>query len=135
MTLPHKVKYTDKVVGGDAKYFRIRINPKYKDDAGLMAHEYEHIVQWYKSVAVLSALVVLISIFSLPYAIALSPIVFFGHNILYRSKFYRKYCETRAIREQLKHYSPSMLDWGAERLSKDYNLDISKEQALKELVG
>ena len=47
MKLPIWLKYTDKVEGGDSFMFRIRINPKYQDDKGLLAHEVEHVRQWY----------------------------------------------------------------------------------------
>lgn len=45
--LPYYLQVTDKVKYEDSKYFRIRINPKYVDDVGLLAHGKEHVRQWY----------------------------------------------------------------------------------------
>lgn len=129
MKLPHVLRYTDKVEGASQKLFVIRINPKYKGDEGLYAHEYEHLKQWYMvtlvSLAFLLCLVYFVS--SSFYSLIIIP--FFVHNLLYRLRVYRKWAEVRAFKEHLKHYNGEHLDWAANALSKDYNLNITFEQA------
>ena len=53
--------YTDKVAAGDRIRFTpvIRINPRYKSDKGLHAHEQAHVAQWV-AVAILTGVPVLL---------------------------------------------------------------------------
>ena len=80
----------------------IFIRPEYRADAGLLAHELEHVRQWYRNPA-------------------------FG--IFYKfSKKFRLKVELEAYRKQLEH-SPGDLDTFAQFLVEKYNLDISFSQA------
>ena len=48
--LPHWTTYTDNLppnVGGRAEFCFILILPKYRDDAGIHRHEYEHVKQFW----------------------------------------------------------------------------------------
>lgn len=53
--LPSLTIYTDNLpanVGGCANGPVVRIRPKYRDDAGIHAHEDEHVEQWYVGVMI-----------------------------------------------------------------------------------
>ena len=77
--IPHILIVTDKMperLGGMANAFVIRIRPKYANDAGLIAHEKEHVRQFWITLGM--------------------------HGILYLlSKRYRLWSETKAYRVQL----------------------------------
>ncbi len=129
MKLPHKVSYTMGVRGGDAKLFYVRINPKYKDDKGLHAHEYEHVKQWYKMTLICSAMMLgVMAIFSTDFWVLL-PMCATVHGLLYTfSTAYRLYCEEHAFKAQMKH-NPDSLDFFADALASYYDLSITVEQA------
>jgi hypothetical protein len=134
MKLPHILRYTDGVEGGKQFAFVIRINPKYKDDKGLFAHEYEHLKQWYifliiSSIIVYGGLFYGYHIFS--YFVAV-PLV--GHNLLYRFKAYRRWSEVKAFRKQLEHYTPDKINWAANHLARYYQLDITVAEAKRLLT-
>ena len=110
----YSLKYTDanmkENVGGYAKAWFIRIRPRYKDDKGIHAHELKHVEYWWK------------------YGII--------GRLLYKfSKTYRLNEEVECYKEQLK-YAPATgnpehyRDMYAGFIADDYNLDISKEEAL-----
>jgi len=136
MKLPHTVEYTTQVAAGDAKYWKVRINPKYQFDKGLMAHEYEHIKQWYRSLILFIPLA-FIAYFVTPTALVVGvPLVLMLHNNIYgSSEKYRFYCEVRAFRAQIKTYKYEawFFDWAANALVNQYNLKVTKEQALNAL--
>ena len=86
----------------------IFIKPEYKDDRGLLEHEKEHVKQWLFSIGL--------------------------HSILYLfSKRYRLWSEVQCYRAQLKH-SPGREELFASFIADRYDLDITKEEALKELT-
>ncbi len=87
----------------------IKIRPKYKDDAGLIAHEIEHFKQFIRTLGL--------------------------HAILYN--FVDKYkllAEVKAYKVQLKYPCGNALVF-ADFISTKYNLAITKEEALKLLIG
>jgi hypothetical protein len=58
--IPAYIRYTDDMpqwMGGYAKWFYIAIRPKYKDDAGIHAHEREHVKQWWITSIIACALI------------------------------------------------------------------------------
>ena len=129
MKLPHKVSYTHSVKAGDAHLWNIRINPKYKDDAGLYAHEYEHIKQWYKSVLLLGIILLGLAVIFSADLLYVAPVIVPVHGVLYRfSSAYRAYCEAEAFKAQLKHY-PEQIDFFAEFLAGNYDLGITVAEA------
>ena len=83
----------------------IFIRPQHKDDKGLLAHEMEHVAQWWRT---------------------------FGlHSFLYLfSKRYKLKCEVEAYKVQLL-YSPYAHYKFAEFISKNYDLNITEAQALE----
>jgi len=81
----------------------ILIRPKYRDDAGLLAHEKVHVRQWMKN-----------------------PLM--GLWYLF-SKDSRLAYEVEAYREQLKHYKDDKSATFARFISEDYGLEITPYQA------
>ena len=116
------------------------IRPKYKQDAGLKAHEAIHAAQWMMMAAigpVCAAIVYLAQIEAAqPYllAILLAPSLF--HGLLY--KFLDKYrliCEVDAYKAQLKCYPDDRTELLAGFLASKYDLDIGHTTAIKLLKG
>jgi hypothetical protein len=100
--------YTTHFLNGFAGYTYgpvILIDPAYKDDLGLLAHEQTHVKQFWRT---------------------------FGlHPILYRfSESYRLKSEVEAFRVQLKH-SPGREALFAKYISEKYDLDITQAEALE----
>ncbi len=82
----------------------ILIDPAYRDDLGLLAHEREHMAQWIMTLGL--------------------------HSLLYRfSKQYRFWSEVRAYRVQLT-YSPHAAERFAQFIATKYDLDVTVEFAL-----
>jgi len=114
----YSLKFTDNIpegTGAYAKAWFIRIRPAYKDDRGILAHEMEHIKQWWR--------------------------LLFLHSALYLfCRRYRQWAETQAYKEQLKW--PPATDAVDEYrriyavfLVKKYKLGISAETAYRLLGG
>ena len=103
-----QVKITDDMLdwqAGCAWAWIVKIRPKYRDDAGLLAHELVHVRQWWR-------LLIL-------------------HPILYAwSKRYRLRCEVEAYREQLTYCSANRDLFGYSIASR-YGLEITAEEAAK----
>jgi hypothetical protein len=140
MNLPHLTIYTDNLppnVGGTAQGFLVKIRPKYKDDVGIHNHEYKHVNQWYKALAVWVAIIALLTIATyddLGYAIAPLSIAGIGlHGLLYLFvRSYRLEAEAQAYAEQVK--AGANLDDMANDLAGDsYKLGITQEQAKEEI--
>lgn len=95
---------------GKANAFIVRIKERYKDDKGLLVHEVVHVKQWFMTLGL--------------------------HSILYKFfKGYRYLAEIKAYRKQLVYadnVSASARHF-ASFLSKKYDLDVSTEEALKDL--
>ena len=140
MRLPHYVQITDKTKYGDSKLFRIRLNPKYKDDKGLMLHEYTHVKQFYAGLCLglVVALIVYLTSNRLDYTFYSLCIAPFWKGMAY--KFFapfRLLFEVQAFAKQIsieaaehhEHYIKSF----AKSLSKNYNLSISEEKASQKL--
>lgn len=90
--------------------WRAYISPEHADDPGLLAHELEHVKQWWLTFGLLS--------------------------ILYpRIKSVRQWAETGAFRAQLRAYPQDHRDYYvdalAKQLSEQYDFGISYEQARK----
>lgn len=89
----------------------IFIDPRYKDDQGLLAHEQCHVRQAWRNV--------------------FPPI----HALRYTfSKAYRLKCEVEAYKKQLE-YNPTAAPHFANYLATRYDLDITPEKALELLNG
>lgn len=129
------VKYTDDVRVGDSKLFRIRINPKYKDDEGVLEHEITHVMQWYASLVYVSMLTIVLAIMGYYNAMLFAGVLgLAGHNLLSTfSRWYRKHIEAEAFAAQLDVIGWQYLDSLAESLAYKYDLNITPEQA-KDLI-
>jgi hypothetical protein len=140
MKLPHYVQITDKTAYGDSKLFRIRLNPKYKDDKGLMLHEYTHVKQFYAGLCfgLVVALIVYLASNRLDYTFYSLCIAPFWKGMAYTFLApCRLFFEVDAFAKQIsiesaehhEHYIKSF----AKSLSKNYNLSISQEKASQKL--
>jgi hypothetical protein len=83
----------------------ILIHPDYRNDLGLLAHEREHVAQWFRTLGLNSLLYLL-------------------------SERYRLWSEVRAYRVQLLH-SPGREALFAKYIAEDYDLDITQAEALE----
>lgn len=99
-----------KNAAGVSRGFFVIINPKYKNDIGLLEHELTHSRQFWKYGLI---------VHSLRY---------------YFSKEYRLKCEVEAYKEQLKFPPASenperYLDKYASYISENYNFEVTKDEA------
>lgn len=106
--------FVPKGSAGCVRLLFIFIDPKYKDDIGLLEHEKTHVRQSLKG-------------------------LIFPHVFLY--KFYRKYrlnCEVEAYKVQIREYNVKDFmrhsEYFANVIATKYGLDITKEEALKLLL-
>lgn len=137
MKLPHWVIYTDRLpsgVGGTANGPVVRIRPEYRADAGIHAHEYQHVIQWYAEGLVGMLLVVLLALAAgihWPLALALAPAGMATHSLGYAlCTSHRLWCEVQAYRVQMRH--GLCLDYAARRLmSPRYKLGLRYNDAVK----
>lgn len=116
------------------KGFVVLVRPKYKDDTGLIAHEYLHVRQW-----------LWLSLFGIPVWMLLewaglheySPlaIISFGlQPLLYTLvPAFRLWCEVECYKLQATYYKDDRRAHFAKFISTKYDLDISIEDALKKL--
>tara|TARA_R110002124_G_scaffold147182_2_gene312423 strand:- start:352 stop:819 length:468 start_codon:yes stop_codon:yes gene_type:complete len=150
MRLPRWLTYTAIIKGGDSKLFRIRINPKYKEDKGLLAHEEEHVRQWYIFTLVSFVLsmggLITYGGFDIHYSWWLMVLTYssLGYNMLSMvSKKFRFFIETKCYAAQVKKYSLKHREYYikafAKFLTENYDLGITNEVATaalrKELGG
>lgn len=137
MKLPHYKVITDKVIFGDSKMCRIRINPHYTDDKGLLAHEERHVKQWY--ISMLISLVVCTGIWLLGYrdiALGLFIISACFKDLLYMIwPWFRLKLEIDAARAQLDAGGWKYLDNVARTLAYNYDFDISFYEAKNLIKG
>lgn len=143
MRYPSLTIYTDNLpsdVGGCANAFVVRIRNKYRDDAGIHAHEAEHVRQWWMGVLIggLAALMPTIllapAIWSAWWPLALSagcglhPLAYL---LLPR---YRLWAEARAYRIQASCYPDDRSRLFAGFLASKYGLEITPGEALIEIT-
>jgi hypothetical protein len=141
MNLPYYLQVTDEVLYGDSKLFRIRLNPEHKDDTGLLAHEYEHVKQWYIGfglglvIALITYLVFQREDYTF-YALCIAP--FWKDSAYTFIKPARLFLEVQAVVAQIKRILPPehkdfYIEYFAERLSKDYGLSTTAEVIAKKI--
>lgn len=121
-------------VGGCANGPVIRILEKYRNDIGLHEHELLHVKQWAAwSILTIPLLYVLYSINRLDLAyLAVIPLSI--HSFLYMIfPKYKLWAEVQAYKVQAAQYKDNRKPLFAEYISKNYSLNITKEQALVEL--
>ena len=137
MKLPYYLKVTDKVKYADSKMFRIRINPKYEEHEGLMAHEYEHIKQFY---TVFIPLMIIAAFTWFNYrqdvGLVIGVLAFVCKDLAYTFiKKVRFALEARAYRKQLEVQGPQNLEVFAKALAENYDLNVTVEEARKKIKG
>lgn len=141
--LPSLTIYTDNLppgVGGCANGPVVRIQPKYRDDTGIHAHEAEHVRQWYAGVLIGVLAALTLTIFPAlekwsdwwPLALiagcALHPLAYL---LLPR---YRLWAEVAAYRIQLRHYAGDRTEMFAGFIASRYRLEITPGEALEALM-
>lgn len=146
-----RVMYTSEgiaVTGAGAQYRNeIRIRPECAGDAGLLAHEKIHVLQWQICIALTVLLCagagyLIAPVFDIAAGIFCAacsiPFAERVHGALYRK--WPRYClwtEVWAYRVQLRHYpdrTASIAAWIASKAS-GYHFEITAEQAYKELTS
>jgi hypothetical protein len=140
MRLPHYVQITDKTEYGDSKLFRIRLNPKYKDDKGLMLHEYTHVKQFYTGLALGLVLAVFVYFTSNRldftfYSLCVAP---FWEGMAYTFiKPCRLFLELGAFAKQIsiepKEQHEYLIKTYANIIAEKYNLSVNAETVEKKL--
>ena len=137
MKLPYYLKVTDSVKYADSKMCRIRINPDYENHEGLIAHEYEHVKQWYAFLApFLIAAIVCWFTYSEQIAIGITTFAFAAKDLAYTFiKPIRFELEARAYRKQLEVQGPQNLEVFAKALAEGYGLGITIEKAREKIKG
>lgn len=133
---PTLLDYTDDMDeknGGETKFFLAKIRPKYKDDKGLHEHEYLHAAHWWVTVlAWVIGCVVAWHLFGLPLALELIPLGLGIYPVLYKLvPAFRLWAEVECYKLQAKFYKDDRKPLFAKYISEDYDLDITKEKALK----
>jgi hypothetical protein len=125
--------------GGQSIFARVTIDPKYKDDAGLIHHEILHAVHWW--IVTLICLAITTLSFYMDWIgadVALGLIVtsFFIEELMYRFiRPYRLWAEVKCYRFQDSFYNPSRAEGLAVRLADPkYDLGITLEEATKLLT-
>lgn len=121
-------------VGGCANGPVIRILEKYRNDVGIHEHELLHVKQWAAwSILMIPLLYVLYSINRLDLAyLAVIPLSL--HSFLYMTfPKYKLWAEVQAYKVQAAQYKDNRKPLFADYISKNYSLNITKEQALVEL--
>lgn len=142
MAYPHLTFYTDNLpanFGGCANAFVVRIRPKYRDDAGIHAHEYEHVRQWYVGVALGALAACLMNLIPSAWA-ALWPLALSAGCALHPLAYlllprYRLWAEAAAYRIQLRHYPDDRTRLFAGFIAANYGLGVSVDEAEAALMG
>lgn len=116
------------------------IRPKYRDDAGLKAHEAIHAAQWMMMAAigpVCAGVAYLAQIDAAqPYLLAVLLVPALFHGVLYKAVArYRQACEVAAYKAQLKCYPDDRTELLAGFLASKYGLNIGHTAAIKLLKG
>ena len=137
MKLPYYLKVTDKVKYADSKLCRVRINPKYKDHKGLLAHEEEHIKQWYTAMI---PLLIIAAITWFTYrqdlGLAIGVLAITAKDLAYTFiDKVRFKLEARGYRAQMKAMGSNNLEHYAKLLKENYDLDITIEEAREAIKG
>jgi hypothetical protein len=140
MRLPHYVQITDKTKYGDSKLFRIRLNPKYKDDKGLMLHEYTHVKQFYAGFCfgLVVALIVYLTSNRLDYTFYSLCVAPFYKGMAYTFLApCRLFFEVDAFAKQIsiepQEQHEYLIKTYAKNIAEEYNLSVSAETVEKKL--
>ena len=132
------VHYTEKLAngfGGTTQGPLIKILSKYKDDAGLLAHEKTHVRQWYAVLAIGLLLCTLLTLVVSPALWPLYGLAPFLHPLLYKFvRPYRRLCEVRAYRKQITVGGYIGNEFAVTALVEKYNLRLGADEARTLLI-
>ena len=135
----YHVHYTEKLAngfGGTAQGPLIKILSKYKDDAGLLAHEKTHVRQWYVVLALVLSLSALVTLMVSSSLWPLCGLTLFSHQLLYRFvRPYRRWSEVRAYRKQIATGGYTSNEFAVNALVERYDLNLSADEAKALLFG
>ena len=140
MKLPHYIQITKDTEYGDSKLCRIRLNPKYKDDKGLIAHEYTHVKQWY--VGLLIGLVISLGVYFIferaDYTFLSLVLAPFWKGLAYTFiKPCRLFFEVAAFAKQIsiapKEHHEYYIKAYAGIITTNYNLSVTNEEVTEKL--
>lgn len=124
MRLPYLLKYSDRVPYAKTNMFLIRVHPNQAWDRGLLAHEEEHVKQFWAMWLVGFLLTFWISPFFWIFSCT-------THSLLYLlSSKYRLWAEVKAYRKQMQVNSNKDLETCAEYLATAYKLKLSTREAI-----
>ena len=118
--------------GGCARGPFVFVREKYKDDKGLIAHEYEHVHQWLVLSALGIPVAVLLYALGLLQYISYTPMFMLLHPLLY--KFipkYRLWAEVQCYKLQASYDKVDTLPFFAKVIATKYNLEISADKVLE----
>ena len=138
MKLPHWIRYTEKVKQGEAGLFIIYLNPAKRGDEGLLAHEYEHVKQWYLCLAIglLCAAGVYFLFGNLLVSLVIAAVSVSLKGILYSYvTSFRKWAEVKAFKRQIAVTEGDHRDFFAAALADNYRLNITSNEALRLLYN
>jgi hypothetical protein len=134
MKLPHIVKYTDKVLQGEAGLFIIYLNPAKRGDVGLYTHEYEHVKQWYACliIGLLCSIGVYFLFDNLSASLFIGAVSISLKGILYSYvKPFRQWAEVKAFKRQIAVTEGDHKVFFATALADNYKLDITFNEAVR----
>ena len=110
------------------------IRPQYKDDKGLIAHEYEHVHQWFLASLLGIPAWILLEWAGLHEYSNLAVMSIAIHGLFYKFiPAYRLQCEVECYKLQATYYKDDRKAQFAQFISRDYDLDITPDEALKRL--
>ena len=127
------IHYTDSIpagFGGVSYGPYIRILPKYRNDAGIHAHEQVHANQWWAWMGIGTVAAIALypqGNFYWYYALLVGVVM---HAILYRFVHgYRLWCEVQAYRKQMTYYADDRSWQFAGFIANKYGLNLSQYDA------
>ena len=116
--------------GGTAQGPLIKLLTKYKDDVGLIEHEKTHVRQWYAVLGIGLLLCTLLMLLVSPYLWPLYGLAPVLYQLLYKFvRPFRRWCEVRAYRKQIKTGGYTNNDFAANALADKYTLGLSVADA------
>lgn len=135
MKLPYYLQVTDKVEYADSKMFRVRINPEYRDNAGLIAHEETHVMQWYMVFVPLMVLAICCwFIYRQDAALVLGVMAFTLKDLMYTFiPKARLYLEIEAHKAQMDAVNSINYEYYAELIANNYGLDVEVSDVIQRL--
>lgn len=116
--------------GGTAQGPLIKLLTKYKDDVGLIEHEKTHVRQWYAVLGIGLLLCTLLMLLVSPCLWPLYGLAPVLYQLLYKFvRPFRRWCEVRAYRKQIKTGGYTNNDFAANALADKYTLGLSVADA------